>query len=446
VVMKLSKQIFSFIKYVQPGWYFLLPAFEGSCYWVDVQKLTVEDCSKIDLDYGYRQRESMLRDAAYQLLLKGFISADKNLSLILTDGTIPIADEYRFLRRHYHAWWSWYVFVLRCFTFHNPVQEFRGFMQARRVKRLALYAQVYSHVVRENLETLPLVSVIIPTLNRYEHLRNILHDLELQTHQNFEVIVIDQSSPYRPDFYLDFKLKLKVIRQDEPGLWKARNRGVVESRAAWIAFSEDDVRVKEDWLLHHLACVFHFGVEISAGIFFPEGTTMPVHRSNYRWAEQFASGNALVNRSVFERVGLFDLQFERMRMGDGEFGLRAYLAGVKSISNPKAYALDVKAPVGGLRQMGSWDGFRPTNWFGPRPIPSVLYLTRRYFGNKLSILDLLVKVPPSIIPFRFKRRPVLLLLASFLSTLIFPLILFQVFQSWRKASKMIEEGPKISNL
>lgn len=82
-----------------------------------------------------------------------------------------------------------------------------------------------------------------------------------------------------------------------------------------------------------------------------------------------------------------------MRGGDGEFGLRAYLSGIKSISNPISFCEDVKAPVGGLRQMGSWDSFRPTNLLAPRPIPSVLYYTRKYFGNKAAFFNLLTGVP-----------------------------------------------------
>jgi len=96
--------------------------------------------------------------------------------------------------------------------------------------------------------------------------------------------------------------------------------------------------------------------------------------------------------------------------------------------------------------MGSWDGFRPTNWFAPRPIPSVLYLTRKYFGNKLAILDLLIKVPSSIIPIQYKRSPTVLLLVSILSIFVSPLMILQGARSWKQASKMIYEGAKIEVL
>lgn len=445
--MILSKHIFSFSKYVQPGWYFSLPAPEGSVYWVDARKIPAEDSKHLDLDPGFEHENSMLRDAAYQLLLKGYISNDRSQSLVLSDDAIPVADEYRFLRKNYHAWWSWYVFFLRCFSLHNPFREWKSFLKTKNVARRSVYSRVFSHAVAaEPARDAAFVSIIIPTLNRYSYLHDILRDLEQQTFKKFEVLVIDQSHPYRPEFYESFNLSLRVIRQEQPGLWTARNRGIRESQSEWIAFSEDDVRVKEYWLESHVACVSHFNADVSAGIFFPDGMEMPLHKSHFRWSEQFATGNAFVNRSVFKRVGLFDLQFERMRMGDGEFGLRCYCAGIRSISNPMAYALDVKAPQGGLRQMGSWDSFRPTSLFSPRPVPSVLYLLRRYFGSAIAFYDLLVKIPMSIIPFRYKRNSKLYWIGGLLAIFALPFVAIQVFRSWRISSRMLREGPKIEKL
>ena len=44
----------------------------------------------------------------------------------------------------------------------------------------------------------------------------------------------------------------------------------------------------------------------------------------------------MVKKTVFKKTGLFDCQFERMRMGDGEFGARCIKNGMLLISNPKA--------------------------------------------------------------------------------------------------------------
>ena len=91
------------------------------------------------------------------------------------------------------------------------------------------------------------------------------------------------------------------------------------------------------------------------------------------------------------------------------------------MSNPLAFCRDVKASTGGLREQGSWDSFRPTKLFAPRPVPSVLYLSRKYFGNHLSLLMLLFSVPGSIIPYRLKSNKSLKVLASLLFIVTWPL-------------------------
>jgi hypothetical protein len=133
-------------------------------------------------------------------------------------------------------------------------------------------------------------------------------------------------------------------------------------------------------------------------------------------------------------------------MGDGEFGMRVYLEGIRSVSNPLASCIDVKAATGGLREMGSWDAFRPSNFFAPRPIPSVLYFFRRYFGNTPAKLSLLRTVPLSIFPYQFKKNKPLLVLGALLTILILPIVCYQVFKSWILASKKIKEGPLIETL
>ncbi|RMF47480.1 MAG: glycosyltransferase family 2 protein, partial [Deltaproteobacteria bacterium] len=143
---------------------------------------------------------------------------------------------------------------------------------------------------------------------------------------------------------------------------------------------------------------------------------------------------------------LFDRQFERQRMGDGEFGLRAYLQGFKSISNPYASCIDIKAGTGGLRQMGSWDGFRPKSWLAPRPVPSVLYLCRKYFGDRAARYLLLKGVPPSLISYRYKRNSLLLLLGLPLTLLLLPLVVWQVWRAWSISSDMLQQGAKIPTL
>ena len=146
----------------------------------------------------------------------------------------------------------------------------------------------------------------------------------------------------------------------------------------------------------------------------------------------------LVRKEIFTKIGLFDTKFEKQRMGDGEFGLRAYLSGYRNISNPLAKRIHLKVGQGGLRQMGSWDGWRPKKFFGPRPVPSILYLFRKYYGNSAARWALLKNVPASIVPYQFKGNKVFIVLGIFISILIVPIVSVQVIFSWYKSSSILK--------
>src|SRR4029079_629545 len=181
-------------------------------------------------------------------------------------------------------------------------------------------------------------------------LQDALYDLEQQSYKNFELIVVDQSEKFDQSFYARFKLQLKVIQQKEKLLWTARNRAVKSTTAEYLLFFDDDSRVEPDWIEQHLKCIDFFDAQISAGVSFAvAGQKVSASYNFFRWADQFDSGNAMVKRDVMKAIGLFDEHFNGQRMGDAEFAYRAYMKGVKSISNPKAYRIHLKVGEGGLR-------------------------------------------------------------------------------------------------
>ena len=96
--------------------------------------------------------------------------------------------------------------------------------------------------------------------------------------------------------------------------------------------------------------------------------------------------------------------------------------------------------------MGSWDAFRPKKLFAPRPIPSVLYLFRKYYGKKRSMLAILRTVPQSIIPYRYKKNKKMLALGMLISLFLFPFVVLQVFISWKLATKKLRKGAMIGEL
>ena len=163
-------------------------------------------------------------------------------------------------------------------------------------------------------------------------------------------------------------------------------------------------------------------------------------------ADQLDTGNVMIKKNVFKKCGLFDLQFEKMRMGDGEFGLRAYLFGCKIIQNPNAKRIHLKSKKGGLREMGSWDGMRPKNIFNLRPIPSILYFHRRYWGNSNTLYSLIQTLPYSLTPYFMKGRYIGYIISIFIFIVFYPIIIYKAYQSWKISEKMIERGPIIEKL
>ena len=440
--------LFSFLKYLQPTHYFALANKEGRYVFPKVEKLPVEIKNQLQSNKKYTSTLSQDYDLSWQAQQKGYIGDTVTYSFFKN---LPVIDEYRFIRTYFNPLWATYILVIRLLSFKNPISEISAWYKTKNTKRsnylnTPIVYPEWKYFESELINKNPLVTVVIPTLNRYDYLKDILLDLEKQSYKNFEVIVVDQSEPFQKDFYKEFKLDINLIYQEEKALWLARNTAVKNAKGNFIALSEDDVRIDSNWIENHLKCLDFFEAKISAGVFFPEGGCIPLERSFFSLASQFATGNAVLYKDVFKKIGLFDRQFEKQRMGDGEFGLRAYINGIKSVSNPYAFCIDVKAPVGGLRQMGSWDAFRPKKWFSPRPIPSVLYLFRKYYGKKSVLFLLLKTIPPSIIPYRYKKNKKILLLGMVISVFLLPIILMQICVSWQRASEKLKQGAKIEKL
>jgi glycosyltransferase involved in cell wall biosynthesis len=447
--------IFPFLQYVRPVWYFnLTPKNKVNGYWVDYRTLREQEQENILVDDTYESQAALLRDASFQAWNAGIVSTDnaQHLDIGILNEKISLKDNYRFIRKYMRSIWSMYVLLIRIVTFHNPFKEIKAFFAVRDVKQIqtspqglyADYKDYHSNLVHE---VKPLISVVIPTLNRYKYLYDVMRDLEAQEYRNFEVIVVDQSEPFDKQFYDQFDLDLNLVYQEEKALWRARNHAVKISKGEYILLFDDDSRIEPDWISENLKCIDYFDADISAGVSLSVvGAKVPDNYAFFRWADQLDTGNALVKKEIFKNIGLFDRQFEKQRMGDGEYGLRCYLNGYKSVSNPYAKRVHLKVSTGGLRQMGSWDGFRPKNIFAPRPIPSVLYLFRKYFGSKLSIFELLIAVPPSVIPYQFKNNRKMMLIGRIITLLLLPLVLIQVGISWTKASQKLKEGAKIEKL
>ena len=95
-----------------------------------------------------------------------------------------------------------------------------------------------------NFEKNPLVSVIVPVYNVEKYLKRCLDSIVNQTYKNIEVICIDDGSPDNSiNILREFEKKdnrIKIIRQKNMGLSKARNVGIDYSSGKYILFVDSD--------------------------------------------------------------------------------------------------------------------------------------------------------------------------------------------------------------
>ncbi len=470
--------LFSFLRYIAPTWYYNISSEQSSNhnYFLDYQSLSPSLQVILDIDKGYRSEAATLCDAAYQILKKGIMADDALPLKIETQNKqsrsiklfadcmmdinsdvfiIDVVDNYRFVKRFFHPSHLYRIFFNRLITFHNPFKEIKGLLKTRKVKRVDIYAEngfssykeQYDAFDSQLVKSSPKVSVVIPTLNRYEYLKDVMSDLEKQDYKNFEVIVVDQTDSFNESFYNGWNLDLKVSWQREKALWLARNSAIKSAIGSYILLYDDDSRVEPDWITQHLKCLDFFQCDISSGVSLSVvGAKVPADYAYFKWSDQIDTGNVMFAKSMMHNTGMFDRQFEKQRQGDGEYGLRSYLCGKTNISNPYAKRIHLKVEQGGLRQMGSWDGLRPKKLFAPRPIPSTVYLNRKYFDNSVARLVIANNVPTSLLPYKYKSKNWASALSMLIAVICFPIVLMQTCISWRQAGKKLEEGDKIEQL
>ena len=102
----------------------------------------------------------------------------------------------------------------------------------------------------------PLISVIIPTYQREEPLKETIEDILKQDYPHFEVIVVDQTQQHQAEVqhYLEEREKKQQInwfRLNWASLPGARNYGTRRCKGEIILFIDDDVQIPEGYLFAH---------------------------------------------------------------------------------------------------------------------------------------------------------------------------------------------------
>ena len=172
-----------------------------------------------------------------------------------------------------------------------------------------------------------LVSVVIPVFNGEAFLREAVQSVLDQKYSPVEIIIVDDgSTDGTEDVARSFPETIRYLHQTNQGPAAARNRGIENAQGSLIAFADADDLWPEGKLELQLTYLIRDpAMEIVMGRIQQMGLSVlaePVFSVNL--------GSAVIRKSVFERVGLFD---ETMRYSeDVDWFMRAREAGAAIVT------------------------------------------------------------------------------------------------------------------
>ncbi len=255
------------------------------------------------------------------------------------------------------------------------------------------------------------ISIVIPTINRYNDLYNTLNDLKNQEFQNYEILIIDQTNKDQAENVV-FP-KTRYFWKDFKSASKARNVALMEASSPIILYLDDDVIIKDkNFLDNHLK---HFEDPKTSGV---SGailnldekwsTKLPQKASkkylgwiyfprNYNKKNKICdggAGNLAVRKDWAIEVGGMDENYDKGAYREesdfclrytGKYGLLAY--------DPSAYLVHIGNPTGGTRSWKNSSGVihAPQHMFGAwyfmfRQLPKSVWLEYSYLTTRRFIL------------------------------------------------------------
>ncbi len=217
---------------------------------------------------------------------------------------------------------------------------------------------------------LPLVSLIIPTYNGLDLLRQCIESVKSKTdYQHYEILVIDNRSD-DPEIlrYFDEISKLKhirVLKYPHPFNYSAINNfGVEQAQGDYVLLLNNDIEVRtKSWLSHMMSIALQPGVGVvGSKLYYPDNTiqhagvivglggvaahaylNLSQHDFGYfgraRVMQSLSAVTAaclLVKKSHYELVGGLDAEHLKIAFNDVDFCLKLREAGYRNVWTPFA--------------------------------------------------------------------------------------------------------------
>lgn len=204
---------------------------------------------------------------------------------------------------------------------------------------------------------MPDISVVIPTYNRLDTLREVVPTLLAQDlpSERYELLICDSNSNDGTAEYLAGVRETHPNVRHLPGPYNgramARNAGIAAAAGAIVLFNDSDILASPDLLSVHLQrheerrniAVVGWEVQVKDLTDYAykrdrpqeRGHLHPPTRKRLTWL-YFLTGNASVERAKLLEVGSFDESFTGYGHEDLELGYRLQKAGVEIVYEPRA--------------------------------------------------------------------------------------------------------------
>jgi glycosyltransferase involved in cell wall biosynthesis len=166
------------------------------------------------------------------------------------------------------------------------------------------------------------VSVIVASRDRPDMLRRCVASILASEHDDFELVVVDQSSVSAG---LPSDPRLRHLRSATTGKSAALNVGIREARGAILAFTDDDCTAGKDWLVRaeslfaeHPELDMAFGGLVPMGhdpsrfvvpgTLFTSNSFRIVSGRSHAHVKGGAGANLIARRPLFDTIGAWDEQ------------------------------------------------------------------------------------------------------------------------------------------
>lgn len=146
----------------------------------------------------------------------------------------------------------------------------------------------------------PFFSVVIPVYNKEPHIARSIESVLNQSFNNFELIIVcdpsTDNSNLEVERFLDYRIRVFYRNEPGPGGYAARNLGIKNAKAEWIAFLDAD----DEWYLDYLQNSYDLISEFPKSLFIGSGwdTLDPDHSHNIVTSKYFEKYADKENHSI----------------------------------------------------------------------------------------------------------------------------------------------------